>query len=71
MKEETKQIIISRIKSFLWRLGGYIVVAFLAWVLDTLTTIGIDPAIIAILALVVGEITKFVNVNLPQIRENK
>jgi hypothetical protein len=71
MKEETKQIIISRAKSFAWRLGGYILVAFLAWVLDTLTTIGINPAIITVVALLVGEITKFVNINLPQIRANK
>lgn len=70
MSETTKQIIISRIKSFAWRLGGYIAVALLAWVLDTLTAIGVDPAIITVVALVVGEITKFINVNLPEIRAN-
>jgi hypothetical protein len=71
MNETTKQIIISRLKSFAWRLGGYIIVSLLAWLVDTLTAIGIDPTIITIVALVVGEITKFVNVNLPEIRANK
>ena len=70
MKETTKQIIISRLKSFAWRLGGYIATALLAWVVETLTAIGIDPAIVAIVALVVGEITKFININLQEIRAN-
>lgn len=70
MSETTKQIIISRLKSFAWRLGGYIATALLAWVLETLTAIGIDPAIVAIVALIVGEITKFINMNLPEIRAN-
>ena len=68
MSEITKQIIISRLKSFAWRLGGYIVVALLAFLLDTLKVLEVSPTIIAVVALIVGEITKFININLPEIK---
>lgn len=70
MSEITKQIIISRLKSFAWRLGGYIVVALLAWILDTLKVLEVSPTIITVVALIVGEITKFINANLPEIKAN-
>jgi len=70
MNDTTKQILISRLKSFAWRLGGYIATALLAWGVETLTAVGIDPAIVAVVALIVGEITKFINMNLPEIKAN-
>ena len=68
MSEELKKVLISRLKSFAWRLGAYIVVAFLAWVVDTLTALGISPSTVAVIALVVGEITKFINMNVPELK---
>ena len=68
MNDTTKQILISRLKSFAWRLGGYIVVALLAFLLDTLKVLEVSPTIIAVVALIVGEITKFININLPEIK---
>lgn len=68
MSEVTKQVIINRLKSFAWRLGGYIVVALLAWVLDTLKVLEVSPTIVAVVALIVGEITKFINANIPEIK---
>lgn len=68
MSELTKQVIIARLKSFAWRLGGYIVVALLAFLLDTLKVLEVSPTIIAVVALIVGEITKFININLPEIK---
>ena len=70
MSELTKQVIITRLKSFAWRLGGYIVVALLAFLLDTLKVLEVGPTIITVVALVVGEITKFININLPEIKAN-
>ena len=68
MSELTKSIIIARLKSFAWRLGGYIVVALLAFLLDTLKVLEVSPTIIAVVALIVGEVTKFININLPEIK---
>ena len=68
MSEELKKVLISRLKSFAWRIGAYVVVAFLAWAVDTLTALQINPAIITIVAYIVGEITKFINTNVPELK---
>ena len=61
MKIETKQQLIKRSKSFLWRLGAYVVVSGLALLVDGLSLFNIDPATITVIALICGEITKYVN----------
>ena len=58
---ELKAQLISRIKSFAWRLGAYVVVGVCAIILDFFTLSGLDPIIVTIVSLIVGEITKFVN----------
>lgn len=57
----TKEQYIKRLKSFAWRLGAYIVVAALAWIAKNLGDLGLPASITAILALILGEITKFLN----------
>jgi len=68
MSEELKQVIISRFKSFIWRCFGYAIAGLLAFVLDTVSLLELSPFITTITGLVIGEITKFLNVNLPQLR---
>ena len=69
MSADTKEILIKRFKSFLWRLLGMIISAFLAWVLDTLQVLNFSPEIVAIVGLIIGEITKYLNVNLPALKK--
>jgi len=57
MNEQFKK----RLLSFLWRLGAYIVVAVLAFVVENLTDLGVSPSIVAVIALIAGEITKYLN----------
>ena len=61
MNEETKQQLIKRLKSLAWRVGAYALVAGLACIPDFLGIYKVDPTLIAMVALVVGEITKYVN----------
>jgi hypothetical protein len=61
MTQETKVQLFKRLKSFAWRVGAYIVVAGLSAMIDMLGIMQIDPAIIAVAALIVGEITKYIN----------
>jgi len=59
--------IINRIKSFLWRAGGFAVVATGAYVLQVGDIFMLDLkvlvnlAVLTVIGLVVGEITKFLN----------
>jgi len=61
MSKEIKEQLIKRSKSFLWRTGALVVSAGFAAILDMLGIIKVDPAIIAIVGLVFGEFTKYIN----------
>ena len=61
MNKELKAQIIKRLKSLAWRLGSYVVVSALAVLVDILGVAQVDPTIVTIVSLVVGEITKYIN----------
>jgi hypothetical protein len=50
-----------RLKSFSWRLGGMVVVAVLAFVVDNATLLEIPPYLVVVLGLILGEVTKYLN----------
>lgn len=52
---------INRLKSFTWRLGAYLVVAGLAWASDNAGMLELSPAVTTVIALVLGEVTKYLN----------
>ena len=51
----------NRILSFVWRFGAYIVVAALGFLLESISALNLAPEIYAIIALMFGELTKFLN----------
>lgn len=55
--------VLKRIKSFLWRGAAYLFVAFLAWAAspENLDILQLSPTTTAIIALILGEITKYYN----------
>lgn len=61
MEQELQAQLIKRAKSFAWRLGAYIVVSGLAFIVDSLGLFNLDPVVVSVIALVCGEFTKFVN----------
>lgn len=71
MTAENKKVLISRTKSFIWRLAGVCIVASLNFLADQIGMFDLPVYIVGILGLVVGETTKYFNVNLPELRERK
>jgi hypothetical protein len=59
--EENKTILIHRVKSFLWRFGSYALVSVIGLLAENLNLLELDPKVIALIALVLGEITKWLN----------
>jgi len=51
----------NRILSFVWRFGAYIVVAALGFLLESISALNLVPEVYAVIALIVGELTKFLN----------
>jgi len=58
---EMKEIFIKRLKSFSWRLGSMIASALIAFSLDNLDLLHIAPEYVAIIGLLLGEVTKALN----------
>jgi len=50
-----------RLKSFLWRLGSFLVISALAWVSDNIGLLEVSPFITVVIALISGEVTKVLN----------
>ena len=57
MNEDLKK----RLLSFAWRLGAYVIVSALAFISDNLLSLGVSPAVVAVIALIIGEVTKHLN----------
>ena len=51
----------NRLKSFIWRLGGMIVISGIGFLVDNETALQIPTWLIVVLGLIGGEVTKFVN----------
>lgn len=56
-----KIMFINRLKSFAWRLGAFVVVAGLGWISENAGLLELSPAVTTVIALVVGEVTKYLN----------
>lgn len=57
----TESAIMKRIKSFLWRLGMAVVAFVVSWVLANLELLELSPVTTGVLALVLGEVSKYLN----------
>jgi hypothetical protein len=59
------EVTTKRIKSFAWRFGAYLVIAGLAFIGKESQTFNLPPLVIALIAYVIGEITKYINTQVP------
>ena len=64
----SKEELLKRLKSFGWRAGMMILSVLIAFVLDNLKVLNLSPAIIGILGLILGEVSKILNKNLISIK---
>lgn len=56
-----KKIFIARLRSFVWRLGSYVGISIVAFLGDNVGLWITDPQIVAVAALISGEVTKILN----------
>lgn len=68
MTPEARQVWLARIKSFLWRGSAFLAVAFLGWLAQEIQGWNIGTEWQAITALLIGELTKYINVNRPWLK---
>lgn len=60
----SKEEFVKRLKSFGWRLGMMIAAAVVAFLIEQLKILDVSPTIVAVLGLILGEISKQINQNL-------
>lgn len=56
-----KEILIPRLKSFAWRLGGMVLAFTLTFIGENIGLFGLSPMWTTILGLFIGEVTKALN----------
>lgn len=61
MDQTLKEKLISRIKSFAWRIGMMTVAFVIAIILENVNLLHLSPAITGVIGLALGEVSKFVN----------
>lgn len=64
MTKVQKEILEARLKSFLWRLGVTVAIALVAWLGENLELFDLPVWVVGMVALILGEVTKFLNSNL-------
>lgn len=55
------QVLVTRVKSFAWRLGVFLVIAAVNWAVQDVTNWGLSPEWVTVVGLVGGEVTKYLN----------
>jgi len=70
MTKENKEILIKRFKSLLWRLGAIIAIEGVGFIANNLGLFDLPPAMVVFIGLMLAEVTKYLNVNLPELKAN-
>jgi hypothetical protein len=64
----SKDELTSRLKSLAWRLGMMILAVVVGFLIDNLGALNLSPAIVGILGLILGEISKQINNNVKELK---
>jgi hypothetical protein len=64
----SKNELTSRLKSLAWRLGMMILAVVVGFLIDNLGALNLSPAIVGILGLILGEISKQINNNVKELK---
>lgn len=63
------QVLVSRVKSFIWRAIGVAAAAVLTWAIQEIGVLelsaSVEELVVLVLGLALGEVTKYFNVNVP------
>lgn len=69
LSKQNKVVLSNRIKSLLWRLGAMAVAILLQFVIVNLELLNIPAELTVLIGLILGEVSKFLNVDLPASRK--
>lgn len=64
MNEQFKK----RLESFLWRTTMMVLAVFVSFAMENLGMLNLDPVVVTVIGLVLGEVSKFLNTNLKTIK---
>jgi hypothetical protein len=71
MTPAQRQVLEARVKSFLWRLAAVMILAALNWLTEEITRWGLSEQWVVVLGLLLGELTKYLNSNVPWLRSQQ
>lgn len=71
ISEENKKVLIKRFVSLLWRIGGAVAALALNFLTKNLMLLELPEILQVILALVIPEITKYYNIDMPKLKAAK
>lgn len=61
MTKKNKTIYLNRLKSFAWRTGMMVLAAIVAFTLENLDLLELNPQVTVVVGLILGEVSKFLN----------
>lgn len=64
MTPENKVVFVNRLKSLLWRTGMMVLAIGLKFALENLGLLELNPSVVTVLGLVLGEISKYINIQI-------
>ena len=70
MNPEAKKVFASRVKSLLWRAGMMAAVFLVDFTSENIGLFNLSPQVLVVAGLVLGEVSKFLNSNLPELRKS-
>ena len=69
ISEAYKEELANRFKSLLWKILGMAISVVLAFILDEVELMSLPIEVVALVGLVISEITKFIYVSFPKLKE--
>lgn len=61
MSTDTKEMLIKRVKALVWTIGTFAALSVLNFISDNLLSFGFNPYTVAVISLVINQITKELN----------
>ncbi len=59
MNQEFLMALWKRVKSFLWRFGIFLITASLAWLINNIGLLNLNPILTGFIAYILGEVSKW------------
>ena len=69
ISEAYKKELVNRFKSLLWKILGMAISAILAFILNEVKLMSLPIEVVALIGLIISEITKFLYVSFPKLKE--